>query len=70
MAKFTETIIKTVNCPACESKRVMKMGKRNGEQRYLCRRCRKSFFMKRSAPAAAATKTQKGGALHERPACS
>lgn len=43
MAEFVETITKTVNCPACESTYVVKMGKRNGQQRYLCRDCRKSF---------------------------
>ncbi len=43
MAEFVETTIKTVNCPACQSNYVVKMGKRNGQQRYLCRDCKKSF---------------------------
>ncbi len=39
MAEFTEP--KTVNCPDCESARVVKIGTRNGYQRYLCRACSK-----------------------------
>ena len=41
MAEFTETI--TVNCPDCESEHVVKIGVRNGYQRYLCRDCEKKF---------------------------
>ena len=41
MAEFTEP--KTVNCPDCESARVVKIGTRNGYQRYLCRACSKKF---------------------------
>ncbi len=43
MAKFTETTTYTVNCPACDSSRVVKTGKQNGQQRYLCRECSKKF---------------------------
>ncbi len=43
MAAFTTLTTYAVNCPACESGRVVKMGIRNGQQRYLCRGCRKSF---------------------------
>ena len=43
MAKFSETITKTVNCPACESGHVKKMGIRNDQQRYLCKECKKAF---------------------------
>ena len=32
-----------VNCPACNSSRVVKIGKQNGQQRYLCRECSKKF---------------------------
>ena len=43
MAEFTETTVKTVNCPDCESAKVVKVGVRNGQQRYLCRGCEKKF---------------------------
>ncbi len=43
MAKYTQTTSVSLNCPACSSERVVKMGKRNGYQRYLCRECRKAF---------------------------
>ena len=43
MAEFTETITKTVNCPHCDGDHVVKMGIRNGQQRYLCRNCKKAF---------------------------
>ena len=43
MAEFTTTVTETVNCPDCESERVVKVGTRNGYQRYLCRGCSKKF---------------------------
>ena len=43
MAEFTETTTKTVNCPSCDADHVVKMGVRNGQQRYLCRGCKKKF---------------------------
>ena len=43
MAKYTQTTSVTLNCPACSSERVVKIGKRNGHQRYLCRGCSKKF---------------------------
>ena len=43
MAEFTETTTYSVNCPACESDRVVKVGVRNGQQRYRCRGCKKDF---------------------------
>ncbi len=43
MAEFSEVTTKTVNCPDCESERVVKVGKQSGEQRYLCRGCSKKF---------------------------
>ena len=43
MAKYTQTTSISLNCPVCSSERVVKMGKRNGYQRYLCRECRKAF---------------------------
>ena len=41
MAEFTNTY--TVNCPDCESDRIVKIGTRNGYQRYQCRGCTKKF---------------------------
>ena len=42
MAKFTKT--ETVDCPYCESDKVVKNGSyREGVQRYLCRGCTKQF---------------------------
>ena len=41
MAEFTETI--TVNCPDCDSGHIVKIGQRDGYQRYLCRDCLKKF---------------------------
>lgn len=35
---------KAICCPICEVENVVKNGKRNGGQRYLCKRCRKSFM--------------------------
>ena len=43
MAEFTVTTTHTVNCPACGSERVVKVGKQSGHQRYLCRKCKKKF---------------------------
>ena len=37
MAEFTETTTYKLNCPDCASNRVVKVGKQNGQQRYLCR---------------------------------
>ena len=37
--------IKTVICPDCESAHVVKIGTRNGYQRYLCRACSKKFHI-------------------------
>ena len=43
MTKFTKSTTYTVNCPKCKSEHVVKMGIRNGQQRYLCRDCKKAF---------------------------
>ena len=43
MAEFTEITTQTVNCPACESDKVVKIGKQAGQQRYRCRGCNKDF---------------------------
>ena len=45
MAKFTETTTTTysVACPHCDGDHVVKMGKQSGQQRYLCRGCKRAF---------------------------
>ena len=43
MTEFTATTTYTVNCPTCDAGHVKKMGIRNGQQRYLCKACGKSF---------------------------
>lgn len=43
MAIFEETTVREINCPSCHSKYVVKVGKQNGQQRYLCRGCSKKF---------------------------
>ena len=43
MAEFTETVTKTVNCPYCSSKSVVKNGRREDIQRYQCKGCGKRF---------------------------
>ena len=43
MAQFSETKTYEVNCPACECDRVIKVGIRNGQQRYQCKACSKKF---------------------------
>ena len=41
MAEFSTTY--TVHCPDCNSGKIVKVGRRNGYQRYLCRDCEKKF---------------------------
>lgn len=43
MAEFTKVITYLVDCPACQDSRVVKIGERNGSQRYRCTGCKKSF---------------------------
>ena len=43
MADFQETKTYSVNCPACQSEKVIKAGQQSGEQRYQCRDCDKWF---------------------------
>ncbi len=43
MAEFTEVTTYKLNCPDCDSNRIVKVGKQNGQQRYLCRGCKKKF---------------------------
>ena len=41
MAKFYEKY--EVTCPSCNDGQVVKIGKRNGQQRYKCKACKKKF---------------------------
>ena len=43
MAEYTRTSKVKLKCPVCQSGHVVKIGKRNGYQRYLCQGCRKAF---------------------------
>ena len=45
MTEFTKTTTKTfsVKCPGCASDHIVKVGVRNGEQRYRCQGCKKDF---------------------------
>ena len=43
MTEFTQTRTYSVTCPACASDHVVKVGKQAGQQRYLCRGCKKKF---------------------------
>ena len=45
MAKFTEIVTRTVNCPYCHDSTVVKNGKGDdGKQRYKCKPCGKRFL--------------------------
>lgn len=50
MAQFTTTKTVEIACPACDSKGVVKVGKRDGYQRYECKACKKKFHTKGTAP--------------------
>ncbi len=45
MAQFTETTVKTIalTCPDCDGDKVIKIGKQNGQQRYMCKACKTKF---------------------------
>ena len=43
MAEFTTLTTYAINCPACESERVVKDGFQRGTQRYECKACQKKF---------------------------
>ena len=63
MAKYTQTTSISISCPICRSERVVKMGKRNGYQRYLCRDCRKSFQDSGNIPGGRFPPEQMGAAV-------
>ena len=43
MAQFKHTTTYNLSCPTCAGSHIVKMGIRNGQQRYLCRSWRKAF---------------------------
>ena len=43
MAEFTKVISYNVDCPSCKGSRIVKVGQRNGQQRYKCQHCNKRF---------------------------
>lgn len=43
MARFTTTSTVAIGCPHCESDHVIKVGKRDGYQRYQCKICNRKF---------------------------
>ena len=61
MTEFTEP--GAVNCPDCESARVVKIGTRNGYQRYLCRACSKKFHTNGKAKGRRFPADQMGAAI-------
>ena len=63
MAKYRTVQTTTINCPACQSDHVVKIGKRAGYQRYLCRACSKSFHDNGNAPGKRFTANQMGAAV-------
>ena len=50
MAKFKTVHTTTINCPVCDSDHVVKIGRRDGNQRYLCRGCSKRFYANGNVP--------------------
>ena len=63
MAKFSETTTFSIDCPDCHSTYVVKMGKQNGQQRYLCRGCRNAFRANGMPEGRQATAEQMGMAV-------
>ena len=43
MARFSTTTTYEVHCPHCDEDRVIKVGIRNGQQRYECKNCKRKF---------------------------
>ena len=63
MAKYSNFQTTTINCPLCKSDHVVKIGKRGGYQRYLCRGCSKSFHANGNAPGKRFSANQIGAAV-------
>ena len=63
MAKYTTTQTVEIACPVCDSDHVVKIGKRNGHQRYLCRGCAKKFTTSGNTPGRRFPPEQTGQAI-------
>ena len=63
MAEYTRTSKVMVKCPKCESGHVVKIGKRNGYQRFLYRGCDKSFHDSGNTPGRRFPPEQTGAAV-------
>lgn len=50
MAEYTQTTTYRIDCPACGSSKVKKHGRQSGQQRYLCKECKKAFRANGKAP--------------------
>ena len=62
-ARFTTTSTITLGCPHCESDRVIKVGKRDGYQRYQCKSCDRKFHANGNAPGKRYPANQMGAAV-------
>ena len=63
MAKFVETKTISVSCPVCDSAQVVRHGKQQGEQRYRCRACGRTFRANNTLPRRRVATDQIGTAL-------
>ena len=64
MAKFTETVTRTVACPYCAHDKVVKNGRNaNGKQTYRCKQCSKRFLHTGQVGGHRATADQIGTAI-------
>ena len=54
---------KAINCPNCKSAHIVKIGTRNGYQRYLCRACSKKFHANGKAAGRRFPADQMGAAI-------
>ncbi len=43
MTTFTKTTAYQVRCPHCDGDHIVKVGIQSGQQRYMCRKCRRKF---------------------------
>ena len=63
MARFTTTSTVAIGCPHCDSDHVIKVGKRDGYQRYQCKTCNRKFHANGNAPGKRFTANQIGAAV-------
>ena len=63
MAKFTTTKTVEIVCPSCASEGIVKVGKRDGYQRYQCKACKKKFHTKGTSPGKRFPPNQVGAAV-------